>query len=64
MSVFSLTPHIHRIGQGIKADRTRKFMLAGTLLGDPRQPAGRRENFEWLFLGSMQAQDSGSCLES
>lgn len=49
--MFSLTPRIDRIMQGIKAgkQRIRKFTPVGTPLGDPQEPAGRRERFRVSF---------------
>lgn len=54
--MFSLTPRIDRIMQGIKAGKQRTGKLVATLLGDPQEPADRRD-LEWLFLGFVQAQD-------
>lgn len=51
VSVCSLTAHIDRIIQGIKAgkQKTWKLMLVVTLLGDPQEPGGRRERFRVAF---------------
>ena len=73
--MFSLMPRIDRITQGIKAgkQRTRKFTLVGTPLGDAHEPAGRRERFRvafpWLharagLCASPAERGAGSCLAS
>lgn len=47
--MFSLTPRIDRIMQGIKAGKQRTGKLVATLLGDPQEPADRRETFRVAF---------------
>lgn len=47
--MFSLTPRIDRIMQGIKAGKQKTGKLVATLLGNPQEPADRRERFRVAF---------------
>lgn len=60
--MFCLTPHVDRTVQGTNAGKqgTGKSALVGTLLGDPQEPAGRRERFRaafpWLCAHPLQKE--------
>lgn len=51
VSLCSLTAHIDRIIQGIKAGKQKTWELTVVviLLGDPQEPGGRRERFRVAF---------------